>query len=134
MFSTIKNYIGIALVVTIAILTYQNRALSNDKEDLIVRLGVEQIARISSEKRLEESLLEQKDYYNKYATLSGVNKDLSIELNTKTKLLDSYKRREQIAIKKPILVERLANRATIKLFNDYACATGDSKACPDSKD
>ncbi len=132
--NTIKNYVGIGMVVTIAILSYLNRSLRNDNEDLIAEVGVERLARITAQERLDYTTNDAKRYYENYVLLQESNSKLALESELDKKKLEDYKRRNHIAIKKPKLVERLANNATVRLFNDYSCTTGNSGACTDNKD
>ena len=47
--------------------------------------------------------------------------------------LEEYKKRENVALGRPTLIERMSNRATRKVFKDLECATGDITKCGGSK-
>lgn len=47
--------------------------------------------------------------------------------------LEKDKKRTSVVLAKPRLIERMSNRATVKVLNDLQCATGDLDKCGDKK-
>ena len=128
----LTKYLSIGMLVISGMLGIQNYYLNQKNNVLIVQLDREQAATQAANKRLEASEKEYKEYYSKYFDLREKNSSLVLELNDSNKKLDDYKRREYVILKKPSLVERRANAATKRLFDEYACITGDSRACKDN--
>ena len=126
-------YSSIGLLVICGVLGTQNYFLNQKNDALVASIEIERIARKTAEERLIKSEQEYKNYYTKFTEVRSKNAELSLELKNTNTQLDDYKRREHVAIKKPALVERLAKRATDELFNEYACVTGNSRTCKDSK-
>lgn len=66
------------------------------------------------------------------ARLNNINGALYVK-HEKAKIeLEDFKKRRNVVLGKPKLVEKMANRATKKVFDDLSCATGDDK-CGEEK-
>lgn len=130
----ITKYIAIGMLVFSGVLGVQNYYLNQKNDALVAAIEVEKIAKQTAEKRLEKSQEDYKEYYTKYFDLRENNSKLELDLKNNKAQLDDYKRREYVVLKKPTLVERRINAATKRLFNEYACITGNSGACKDNKD
>lgn len=61
------------------------------------------------------------------------NSYLVKEVALKNSKLDSYKKRENIALAKPRLVAKLANKAADKVSKEISCVTGDTDSCGSKK-
>lgn len=125
MFSQFKMYIYIAIVIimlgmggTIYYLYDDNKDLAADKAALEIRNSL-----LEGEKKALQEKFDKAQADNQALSLENLKSQ--IEANRKNKELEEAKNRNNVVLARPTLVEKMANKATEKVFKEIECLTGD---------
>jgi hypothetical protein len=128
-----KQYLIAGMVVLIGIIGWQYSIHEEDIEKISkLKMSISANKRTISEKQKELDgvnqlrKLDQEEILNHSYQINI----LEIENADANKKLEGFKKRKNIALRKPALVGKLANSATARVFSNLSCATGSrDKSC-----
>ena len=127
MFSQFKIYIYIVVAVIMLGMAGTIYYLYDDNKDLAADKATLEAANtlLEGEKKALQDKLDKAQ--TSVLELSIQSTKNQIEANKANKELENAKSRNNIVLAKPTLIEKMANKATEKVFKEIECLTGDCK-------
>lgn len=120
-------YIGIALVMLAmaGTISFLYRDVQSKAAEIAVK--EQQLATATAHIKALEERREQDQ--KQILTISLENQASLLEVNRIREMLEDAKSRNNVVVAKPVLVEKLANRATKKVFDNLECISGNLESC-----
>jgi predicted nuclease with TOPRIM domain len=134
--------VGIGIFLLLLILSmaganyYQYNVIQEKNEEIIkeqLENGILRQENDSWEASYDDMRADYKEAQGDMLELAEEIGELQIKGEYVKQELEDYKKRESVVLGRPTLVERMANRATKKVFKDLECATGDVNKCGGAK-
>jgi len=134
-----KIAVAIFILLVIASLAAAAKLLYDEVQEKNVEISALQASLVAEQQKTLEWKATfdklQADYAASTAEVARLNYITGglYERHEKAKVeLEDYKKRRNVVLGKPKLVEKMANRATKKVFDDLSCVTG-SEECGEGK-